>query len=76
MQYSEKVFQHLIKQHICVVLLLLLYILRIGPLVCSVSELISETMNPSRHFCRTPRTGDRVPLQNPFLCTTKDSGHT
>jgi hypothetical protein len=29
------------------------------PLACSYSELTSQIMNPSRHFCRIPWTGDR-----------------
>jgi hypothetical protein len=31
----------------------------LAPLACSDAELISETMNPSRHFGSIPSTGDR-----------------
>jgi hypothetical protein len=31
----------------------------LGPLTCPDSELTAETMNPFRHFDRTPWTGDR-----------------
>jgi len=41
----------------------------LGPVVCSESELTSESMNPFRHFGRTPWTGYQpvarpVPTQN------------
>jgi hypothetical protein len=45
---------------------------KLDPLTCSQSELTSETVNPFRHFGRTPSKGDRLiarPLNNRSIST-------